>query len=133
MASHPSPLAYFVFAIAITLSCSSDIWAYKRESRVPLAGYHGYFAAQGSARYQSLRNIPRTKDHDELIVEIKNVPLPPGTTLVVYFGDEVIGDFKLDSRQSGSIKLVSEKGFVPPIEPGSIIALKTVEGKLICR
>jgi len=79
-----------------------------------------------------VRNIASTRNHDELIVEIKNVPLPPGTTLVVYVGDELIGDFKLDARQSGSVKLDSEKRFVPSIEPGSMVTLKTVEGKLVC-
>jgi len=132
MSSRSSWLVRCLFIIAISHGCSTEIWAYKRESRVPLVGCHAYFAAHGSARYLSVRNIASTRNHDELIVEIKNVPLPPGTTLVVYVGDELIGDFKLDARQSGSVKLDSEKRFVPSIEPGSMVTLKTVEGKLVC-
>jgi len=121
----------FMTALVI-MSFAPSVWASKRESRVPLQGCRGHYAASGSARHVTIRGEKKTTDSEELIVEIKNVPLKPGTTLIVYMTDEPVGTIKLDSKQSGSLTLSSSSGkFVPPLEPGTSIVVKTVQGRYV--
>ena len=104
--------------------------AYKRESRIPLSGCRGHFAASGSARFVAMRNEPRQTDHEELIIEIKNVPLPPGTNLIVYVSDEYVGFINLNAKQSGSLTLTSSFGkIVPEITAGTSVFIKTIDGR----
>lgn len=94
-------------------------------------GCRGYYAASGSARYVRIRQ-ERKLDEEELIVEVKNVPLAVGTILVVYIGEEVIGTIKLDAKLSGTLKVATSFGkFVPAIEPGTNVVVKTVNGRYV--
>ena len=127
-----STLVRLCCVVAIFASSAAPVWAYKRENRIPLTGCRGHFAASGSARYVLLRDEPKTEDREELIVEVKNVPLKPGTTLIVYVTDEAVGTIKLDARQSGSLKLTSAyKKFIPPLDAGTSVVLKTVNGRFV--
>lgn len=116
----------------LVMSYGQNSWASKRESRVPLQGCRGHYAASGSARHVAIRGEKKTTDAEELIIEIKNVPLTPGTTLVVYITEEAVGTIKLDSKQSGTLTLSSSSGkFVPPLEAGTSIVVKTVDGRYV--
>ena len=118
--------------IAVVLSWESSAWAYKRESRIPLVGCRGHFAASGAARYVLVRDELKTPDREETIIEVTNVPLKPGTTLVVYVTDEAVGTIKLDAKQSGSLTLKSSyKKYVPPIDAGTSVVVKTVDGRFV--
>jgi len=120
------------FIAGFVLLFDSQAWAYKRENRIPLSGCRGHYAASGTARYVAKRGEPKTPDQEEMIVEIKNVPLSPGTTLVVYVTDEAVGTIKLDSKQGGTLKLTSAyKKFVPPLDESTSVVLKTVDGRMV--
>lgn len=113
------------------LTCPA--WAYKFELKVPLTGCLGYFSATGSARHIRYLNEPNFKNHDEVIVEIKNVPLPPGTVLVVNFENEMIGKITLDKRRCGTLKLTSEDAgvVVPRMTVGTSVMLTKVDGSIV--
>lgn len=118
--------------VGFVLLFDSQAWAYKRVNRIPLSGCRGHFAGSGTARYVANRNEPKTDDGEELIVEIKNVPFRPGTTLVVYITDEAVGTIKLDANQGGTLKLTSSYNkFVPPLDESTSIVLKTVDGRMV--
>jgi hypothetical protein len=111
---------------------ASESWAFKREMRLPLSGCRGHYNASGTARYLAIRNVPKEKDREELIVEIFNVPLKPGTVLVVYVGDEQVGQITLDAKRYGSLTLTSDfRKYVPPLDVGTSVMLKTVEGQMV--
>jgi hypothetical protein len=127
----PRLVRFCVFVAAVQL-LTADAWAYKTEIRLPLIGCRGHFAAAGTARFHVLRGEPKIDDQEELLIEIKNVPLAPGTILVVYVSDEVVGNITLNGKQSGSLKLTSAlRKFVPPLDPGTSVMVKTVDGRLI--
>lgn len=124
-------LLRFFFAGYFLFATLQPAWAFRTESRIPLVGCRGFYAASGSAKYVRVRQ-ERKLDEEELVVEVKNVPLAVGTTLVVFVGDEVIGTIKLDSRLSGSLKVATAFGkFVPSIEPGTSVFVKTVDGRYV--
>ncbi len=107
-------------------------WAYKRENRIPLSGCRGHFAASGTARYVAKHKEPKTPDQEEIIVEINNVPMRPGTILVVYVTDEAVGTIKLDAKQGGTLKLTSSSNkFIPPLDESTSVVLKTVDGRMV--
>lgn len=118
--------------LVMVQTLTSESWAFKREMRIPLLGCRGHYTASGAAKYLAIRNVPKEKDREELVIEIDNVPLKPGTVLVVYVGDEQIGSIKLDAKGSGSLTLTSDfRKYVPPLDVGTTIMLKTIEGRLV--
>ncbi len=117
---------------AFVLLSDGQAWAYKRETRIPLSGCRGHFAASGTARYVSKQNETKTPDQEDIIVEINNVPMRPGTILVVYVTDEAVGTIKLDAKQGGTLKLTSSsKKFIPPLDESTSVVLKTVDGRMV--
>ena len=121
-----------LFVTGMVQLLNQQALAYKRENRIPLSGCRGHFAASGTARYVANRNESKTQDREELIVEIKNVPMRPGTTLVVYVTDEAVGTIKLDAKQGGTLKLTSSfNKFVPPLDESTSVVLKTVDGRMV--
>ena len=127
-----STLFRLCLIVVVVLSFEAPAWAYKRENRIPLIGCRGHFAASGSARYVLVRDEKKADDREEMIVEIRNVPLRPGTTLVVYVTDEAVGTIKLDAKQSGTLTLTSSfKKYVPPIDAGTSVVLKTIDGRFV--
>ncbi len=114
------------------LMFDDQAWAYKRENRIPLSGCRGHFAASGTARYIAKNKEPKTPDQEEIIVEISNVPMRPGTVLVVYVTDEMIGTIKLDAKQGGTLRLTSSSNkFIPPLDESTSVVLKTVDGRMV--
>ena len=102
------------------------------ESRIPLMGCRGHYAASGSARYVTIRNEQKKADEEITTIEIVNVPLPPGTVLIVYVSDKQVGTIKLDAKQAGTLTLKSgSKSYPPPIGPETGVYIKTREGKLV--
>ena len=95
-------LVRFCFLVIGIQCVSSSAWAFQKETRIPLVGRREYHAASGSARLFEIRRVTREKDREELVVEVNNVPLPRGTVLVVYFGDEQIGNLTLNAKRSGT-------------------------------
>ena len=123
-------LIHSLIVFTLFFSLAEPAYAYKRESRVPLSGCRGHFAASGSARFVAMQNEPRQIDHEELIIEIKNVPLRPGTKLIVYVSDEAVGSISLNAKQSGSLTLTSSFGkVVPEITAGTSVMIKTIDGR----
>ena len=129
------PTSYLTRAccfLALVSCWSTPAWAFKRDVRIPLLGCRGHFNASGSARSLTVRNEPSTLKLDELTIEVRNVPLKPGTVLVVYVDDETVGNIVLNSRQSGTLKITSEtRKFVPTINWGTSVLVKKVDGSIV--
>jgi len=116
----------------ISLSFAIPASAINTESRIPLMGCRGHYAASGSARYVTIRNEQKKADEEITTIEIENVPLPPGTVLVVYVSDKQVGIIKLDAKQAGKLTLKSgSKSYPPPIDPATTVHIKTRAGKLV--
>ncbi len=113
---------------------ASPALAYQRESRVPLFGCARYFAASGSAKSFEIRQVSKEKDREVLVIEINNVPLRPGTLLIVFVNGENIGQVTLNSKRGATFKVESDFGkYVPTIEPGTLVEIKTADGRLVIR
>ncbi|WP_397570740.1 hypothetical protein [Schlesneria sp. T3-172] len=120
------------FAALFSLSIGFVNFASAADTRIPLVGCRGHFAASGSARYVTFRNEARRPDQEITTIEVTNVPLPPGTVLAVFVTGTQIGTIKLDGNQSGSLVLNSKKKDVPPpIEAGTTVNIRTLDGKLV--
>lgn len=125
------PLFCLIMAIQ---SSASFAWAFERETRVPLVGSNQYFAASGSARLYEIRRVNKQKDREELVVDVKNVPLKPGSVLVVSVDEEQIGKIVLSAKRSGSLKLTSEfRRTIPSVTAGTSVTITTLEGRLVMR
>lgn len=128
---HSASFRLFI-VLVLVISSVQTAWASKRESRVPLQGCRGHYAASGSARYVAIRSEKKKTDGEELVIDIKNVPLTPGTTLFVFVADVPVGTIKLDSKQSGTLTMTSSSGkYVPPLEPGTSVVVKTAKGQYV--
>lgn len=124
----------FCLVIAISVCLTNHAWAYKRENRIILRGADKYFLATGEAKSLEVRREIKQKDREELTIELKNVPMKPGTVLVVFFADEEVGKITLDDKRSGQLKLSSEtQKHVPLIGPGSVVHIKTPEGRTVVK
>jgi hypothetical protein len=111
---------------------TAPAWAYKRETRIPLLGCRGHFAASGNARFVEVRSERSVRDHDELIIDIKNVPLRPGTVLVVYVSNEAVGNITINSKLSGSLTLKAEGlQYLPSVNLGTSVVLTKLDGSLV--
>ena len=118
--------------LTLTTFGASPLWAEKRELRIPLFGCRGHFTASGAARYVEIRREKGVKDHDDLTIEVKNVPLPPGTVLSVHIEEEVIGSITLNNELSGKLMLTSlNRKTMPRLDWGTSIKLKKIDGSLV--
>ena len=120
-------LSFFLGLQCITLPAL----AYQREFRLPILGHQRHAAASGNARHITVRQQVGVRDHEQLIINIRNVPLSPGTVLVVNVHNEAIGNITLDSRRSGTLKLTSEKSFIPELNWGSSVTITKIDGTLV--
>ena len=120
-------------AVLSGLQClTNSAWAFKREIRVPLMGCRGHYAASGFARSVEVFSEANEKDRQEFVIQMRNVPLTPGTVLVVYVGDESVGNITLDAKQSGSIKITSDKHrHVPKLDWGTSVILTKIDGSIV--
>lgn len=79
-----------------------------------------------------VRGEPNVKDHEVLIVDVKNVPLPPGTVLSVQVNEDVVGNITLDDKQSGKLRLTSlKRKNLPKLDWGTSVNLKKIDGSLV--
>lgn len=119
------------FLLVVT-GLATPAWAYKREVRLPLHGCGGNITAVGSARYSIKRNEPDVPYHEALTIEVRNVALTPGTVLVIYAGDEFVGNVTIDAKQSGSLTVTNEnRRYVPSLNWGTSIMIKKLDGSLV--
>jgi hypothetical protein len=118
--------------LLVIVCTANPAWAYKRNFRIPLMASHGFYTASGTARYIAKFNEPNVTRYEELTIEVKNVPLVPGTVLVVEIDGETIGNFTLDRRQSGTLTITSEtRKYIPNITSGSGVMVKKVDGTIV--
>jgi hypothetical protein len=124
-----------VCLLLVLVECTaSPAWAYRRDFRIPLLGCHEYFYASGTARYVAKLNEAKVTRYEEVTVEVKNVPLKPGTVLVVEIDDETIGNITLDARQSGILTVTTEtRKYIPFIKAGSNVSIRKVDGSVVLR
>jgi len=97
--------------------------------QLPLNGCRGYHAAKGTATYTSSLGEKDHPDGDKLVIVIENVPLPPGTELLVFVHEVEVGTLTLDKRRGGQLTI--EPTFrrpAPPITSGSYVVLKLIDG-----
>ena len=121
----------FGVLLILQMLCTPAL-AYKKEIRLPLAGCREYFAASGSATYTEVIADATQKASYELFVEIKNMPLPPGTVLVVLIDEQTIGRVTLDSRRRASLRLTGDKKkIIAPLNWGSQVNLTKVDGTVV--
>lgn len=120
-------------ALVVGIHCLTNLaWANKREVRLPLHGCKGHFELRGEARSTETWAETNRKDHKELVIEVRNIPLRPGTLLVVFVGDESIGNITVDARQRGYLKITSEQQkYVPMLDWGTSVMLTKVDGSII--
>ena len=110
------------------LSISSS--AYEREVKVPLSGSDAYYKAGGTAKLVTIWGEAGRLDREDLTIQVKHVPLPPGTVLVVNVGEHTVGHLVLDARQSGILKISAEgRKSVLRLTYGTTILLTTIDGK----
>ena len=68
-------------------------------------------------------------DGAKIVIDISNVPLPPGTELVVEVHEKEVGTVKLDSKRGGRLVLESKFGkSVPRIHTGSTVTISLPGG-----
>lgn len=121
-------LSGFLFLITLC----GPAFAYTKEVRLPIAGRGRYFAGSGSATYTEVIADNVRKGSRELVVEITNMPLPPGTVLVIAIEEKTIGRVTLDSRRSATFRLTAENyKTIPILNWGSQVNLTKVDGTIV--
>lgn len=116
------------FATAIPAPCQ----AYVEYVRLPLCGCRDYAVGKGSVVFTESFGEKTRSDGGTLIIEVSNVPLPPGTELRVCVHERDIGTLTLDKRRNGRFVLEgNEKKAVPKVNSGSIVVLKLANGMTV--
>ena len=128
-----STLRNVLFAVALlAVACPHQAEARITRTQMPLCGCRGYTAAKGSVTCVESVGEPGRNDGTTLVIEVGNVPLPPGTELLVFVDDAQVGALKLDKNQNG--RLVLETKFrkpAPKIKVGSFVVLKLDDGSTV--
>lgn len=119
--------------VVVVQALSMSAFAYTKEVRLPLAGCRGYFAASGSATYKEVFADSTQKASRELVVEIQNMPLPPGTVLVISVDEQTIGKVTLDSRRNATLRLTNTNSQkkIAPLEWGTRVNVTKVDGTIV--
>ncbi len=98
----------------------------------PLAGKNLYGAASGTVSFTEFIGEPKRDDGTELTIEVKNVPLPPGTELRVYVHEMEVGKFKLTKDRSGKFALQAKyPKSTPRLKTGSLVSVKLEDGTIV--
>lgn len=103
-----------------------------RKKQLPLNGCRGYYSAKGFVTFTSSFGEKDIPNGERLVIVIDNVPLPPGTELLVYVHENEVGTIKLDKRRGG--RLVIEPTFrqpAPSITASSYVVLKLIDGTTV--
>lgn len=110
-------------------ACPQSAEAIFHKHQLPMTGCRGYLAAKGSATYTDSFGEVGIPDGQKLVIVVENLPLPPGTELLVYVHGNEVGTMKLDKKRNG--RFVIESKFrqpAPPITLGSFVVLKLEDG-----
>jgi len=121
-------------AAVVGLILAAAVWPSTAEAKhlktlLPLSGCRGYHTAKGMATYTSSLGEKDHPDGNKLVVVVENVPLPPGTELLVFVHEVEVGTLKLDKRRGGQLTI--EPTFrrpAPSINSGSYVVLKLIDG-----
>lgn len=117
---------------AIALSIPTPCQAFVHRLQIPLIGGRAHSGGKGMVTFVEAIGETNRTDGSTLVIEVNNVPLPPGTELSVSVHEREIGFLKLDKRRSGRLVLESTaKKSVPRIAPGSFITLKLPDGSTV--
>jgi hypothetical protein len=87
-----------ILALGVVVSTSilpTSCEAYVRHLRLPLAGCHKYAVGKGSVTFAQNYSDAVRDGGGSLIVEVTNVPLPPGTNLEVMVQGKQVGPLLL--------------------------------------
>jgi len=115
-----------LFVAASPLPCE----AYTQSLSFPLSGHRDYSTARGKVYFAE--TFGERNDGATLIIEVSNVPLPPGTELLVLVHEKEVGSLKLNSQRSGRLVLESgKKTSVPRLKTGSLVSVKIPGGATV--
>ncbi|MBS0203328.1 MAG: hypothetical protein JSS49_10545 [Planctomycetes bacterium] len=118
-----------VMCVIATFAAPLPCQAYVETLRLPLCGCRDYAVGQGSVTFTESFGEKTRSDGGTLIIEVSNIPLPPGTELRVIVHDREIGTLKLDKRRNGRFVLEgTAKKAVPKLTSGSSVVLKLENG-----
>ena len=116
--------------LCVTLPQRAD--AIVTRIQFPLSGHRGYLAARGLVICEETRGETDRDDGTTVVIEVSNVPLPPGTELLVFVHEAEVGSLVLDKDQNG--RLVLETKFrqpAPKIKAGSFVTLQLADGSIV--
>jgi hypothetical protein len=121
-------------AVVIGMVVASAAWPQPAEAlfhqqQLRLTGCRGYLASKGVVTYTDSFGTIGTPDGQKLVIVVENVPLPPGTELMVYVHGNQVGTLKLDKQRNGRFVIGSNfRNPAPPITLGSFVVLKLDDG-----
>jgi hypothetical protein len=121
-----------ILALGVVVSTSilpTSCEAYVRHLRLPLAGCHKYAVGKGSVTFAQNYSDAVRDGGGSLIVEVTNVPLPPGTNLEVMVHGKHVGTLMLDKERNGRMVLASTtKQGIPQLTEASIVTVRLPAG-----
>ncbi len=121
-----------ILALGVVVSTSilpTSCEAYVRHLRLPLAGCHKYAVGKGSVTFAQNYSDAVRDGGGSLIVEVNNVPLPPGTNLEVMVHGKQVGTLMLDKERNGRMVLASTtKQGIPQLTEASIVTVRLPAG-----
>jgi hypothetical protein len=121
-----------ILALGVVVSTSilpTSCEAYVRHLRLPLAGCHKYAVGKGSVTFDQNYSDAVRDGGGSLIVEVSNVPLPPGTNLEVIVHGKQVGTLMLDKERNGRMVLASTtKQGIPQLTEASIVTVRLPAG-----
>ena len=98
----------------------------------PLNGRHEYRMGSGMITFSESVGEQKRDDGTILTIDVKNVPLPPGTELFVYIHETEVGKFKLTKQRTGRFVLEAKyPKSTPRIQTGSFVTLKLDDGTIV--
>ena len=118
-------IAAVVGLVVLPLPCQ----AYVQWVKLRLTAHRGHTGGQGVVTFSESFGETTQDDGAKIVVEISNVPLPPGTELVVEIHEKEVGTVKLNSERAARLVLESKFGkSVPRIHNGSLVTVKLPGG-----
>ena len=121
----------FLLCAVVAATWPNPCDAYVERLHFPLSGHRGYATAKGSVEFAE-RFGDDSAQGTTLIIEVSNVPLPPGTELIVLVHEREVGTIKLNKQRAG--RLVLESNFrksVPRIATGSFVTVNLPGGSTV--
>lgn len=121
-------LMALVFA-ALAVACPLEAEAIYRQVRLPMAGCRGFLHAKGSVTFTDVQAEKGIPDGQTFLLQVDNVPLPPGTELLVYIDGDEYATITLDKKRSAMLQVKSSFSTqAPVIKPSSYVVLRLIDG-----